>query len=510
MKQKKNELRSGVILSYITLFVENIIPLFYTPWMLATMGQSEHGLYNLANSIVGYLSLLSVGLGSAILKFLSDKVAVSDKDGENALAGLFTMIYSVIGAIAFVCGGFIALNAGSVFGQSLSDSELGRLQILLWLSTINTAVTFPGTVYNSLIIAHQKFIFNKSLGLCFALLHPCLNVVVLLCGTGSVGLVAATTVLNIVSVVIKTMYCFRVLGVRPKMRHMDFSPLNVIFRYSIFIFIGEISSMLYSSTDKMLLGAYCGTAIVSIYSVGASLQTYYCAFSTTISNVLFPKINSLVAHNASDQELSDAFIKYGRIQYLLMCLITTGFILFGRQFITQFWGGADYVDAYYVALITMLPSLVPLIQNVGLNIVQAKSKHQFRTLCLFGIAVANLGFSWLLVRKYGMIGCTLPTGISYLLGQGVAMNWFYWKKMNIDIPAFWKNIGRMTIPILPLFLISGFIVMTIDIDSRATLLIAIATYVILYLFIVWRFVANSYEKNMLISKFKRNIRSNQG
>lgn len=506
MKQKKNELRTGVILSYITLFAENIIPLFYTPWMLATMGQSEHGLYNLANSIVGYLSLLSVGLGSAILKFLSDKVAVSDKDGENALAGLFTMIYSVIGVVAFACGGFIALNANSVFSHRLSGAELERLQILLWLSTVNTAITFPGTVYNSLIIAHQKFIFNKSLGLFFSLLHPCLNVAVLLCGTGSIGLVAATTVLSIITVLIKTVYCFRVLGVRPQMRNIDFSPLNAILKYSVFIFIAEISSMLYSSTDKMLLGAYYGTAMVSIYSVGASLQMYYCAFSTAISNVLFPKINSLVAHNASDRELSDVFIKYGRIQYLLMCLITTGFILFGRQFITQFWGGPGYVDAYYVALITMLPSLVPLIQNVGLNIVQAKSKHQFRTLCLFCIAVANLGFSWLFVRKYGMIGCTLPTGISYLLGQGVAMNWFYWKKMNIDIPAFWKNIGQMTIPILPLFLVSGFLIRLVGIKSKLTLLAGMALYTISYLLIIWRFVANDFEKGLVITKLKRNVR----
>lgn len=506
MRQKKNELRTGVILSYITLFAENIIPLFYTPWMLATMGQSEHGLYNLANSIVGYLSLLSVGLGSAILKFLSDKVAVSDKDGENALAGLFTVIYSVIGTVAFVCGGFITLNAGFVFGQSLSGAELERLRILLWLSTVNTAITFPGTVYNSLIIAHQKFIFNKSLGLFFSLLHPCLNVAVLLCGTGSIGLVAATTALNIVTVVIKTAYCFRVLGVRPKMRNIDFSPLRDIFKYSVFIFIAEISSMLYSSTDKMLLGAYCGTAIVSVYSVGAALQTYYCAFSTTISNVLFPRINSLVAHHATDKELSDAFIKYGRIQYLLMCLITTGFILFGRQFITQFWGGPGYVDAYYVALITMLPSLVPLIQNVGLNIVQAKSKHQFRTLCLFGIAVVNLVFSWLLVRRYGMIGCTLPTGISYLLGQGIAMNWFYWKKMNIDIPAFWRTIGRMTLPVLPLFLISGIIIRIVGLESRLALLAGIVVYMICYLLVVWRFVANDFEKGLVSSKLKRNER----
>lgn len=508
MEKKRNELRTGVVLSYITLFVENIIPLFYTPWMLATMGQSEHGLYNLAHSIVGYLSLLSIGLGSAILKFLSDKVAVGDKDGENSLAGLFTIIYTIIGIIAFICGGFIAINAHSIFDKSLSSAELGRLRVLLWLSTINTAVTFPGTVYNSLIIAHQKFIFNKSLGLFFSILGPCMNVAVLMCGTGSVGLVAASTTLNIFSALIKLIYCLRVLRVRPKLENVDISPLMAIFKYSIFIFIGEISNMLYSSTDKMLLGAYCGTAIVSVYSIGASLQTYYCAFSTTISNVLFPKINALVAHDASDAELSEAFIKYGRIQYLLMCLITTGFILFGKQFIILFWGGKGYANAYYVALITMIPSLIPLIQNVGLNIVQAKSKHQFRTLCLFCIAVVNFIFSWLLVRRYGMIGCTIPTGVSYLLGQGVAMNWFYWKKMHLNIPAFWKTIGKMTIPVLPLFAISFFAIKMFGVNSRIRLFMGIVIYAICYLAIIWKFVANSYEKSLVSSKL-RNISMRQ-
>lgn len=500
MKKQHNELRIGILLSYLTLFIENIIPLFYTPWMLGVMGQSEHGLYNLAHSVVGYLSLLSIGLGSSILKFLSDKVASNDQEGENALAGLFTLVYTTIGAIALVCGFFIALNAQIFFGDSLTQTELARLKILLVLSTISTAVTFPATVFNSEIIAHQKFFFNKTLGLLFSVLAPSANVVVLLSGARSVGLVAVATVLNILSALTKAVYCITVLKIRPRFRHIDFSPLKTVWRHSIFVFLAEISSMLYSSTDKMLLGVYCGTAVVSVYSIGASLQTYYCAFSTAISNVLFPKVNTLVQNHASDQDLSNIFIKVGRIQYLLMCLITTGFIIFGQQFIVLFWGGAGYSKAYYVALITMLPSLIPLIQNVGLNIIHAKSRHQFRTVCLFCIAAVNLMFSWILVQKYGMIGCTIPTGISFLLGQGVAMNWFYWKKIHLDIPAFWRSILRMTLPILPLFLAAFAAVSALKITSRLVLIGSIVAYTMAYGVIVWKFVANEYEKSLVLRK----------
>ena len=54
---EKNELKSGVILSYINLLLGTIIPFIYTPIMLRMLGQSEYGLFSLASSAVSYLSV---------------------------------------------------------------------------------------------------------------------------------------------------------------------------------------------------------------------------------------------------------------------------------------------------------------------------------------------------------------------------------------------------------------------------------------------------------------------
>ena len=55
---QKNELKSGVILSYINLGLGTVIPFIYTPIMLRMLGQAEYGLFSLASSAVSYLSLL--------------------------------------------------------------------------------------------------------------------------------------------------------------------------------------------------------------------------------------------------------------------------------------------------------------------------------------------------------------------------------------------------------------------------------------------------------------------
>ena len=68
---KVNQLKAGVILSYIQLVIGNVISIIYTPIMLRILGQNEYGLYNLASSTISYLGLLSFGFGSAYIIYYS-------------------------------------------------------------------------------------------------------------------------------------------------------------------------------------------------------------------------------------------------------------------------------------------------------------------------------------------------------------------------------------------------------------------------------------------------------
>ena len=68
---KSNQLKIGTLLSYITLFVELIIGLVYTPILTKRLGQAEYGLYSLVSSVISYLTILDMGFGSAIVVYTS-------------------------------------------------------------------------------------------------------------------------------------------------------------------------------------------------------------------------------------------------------------------------------------------------------------------------------------------------------------------------------------------------------------------------------------------------------
>ena len=68
MNESKNR-KLGAILSYVSIIASTLISLVYTPFMIRSLGQSEYGLYSLISSVIGYLTLLDLGFGNAIVVY---------------------------------------------------------------------------------------------------------------------------------------------------------------------------------------------------------------------------------------------------------------------------------------------------------------------------------------------------------------------------------------------------------------------------------------------------------
>ncbi len=254
-----------------------------------------------------------------------------------------------------------------------------------------------------------------------------------------------------------------------------------------------IIDRVYWGTDRIIIGKFIGPTAVGIYSIASVFNNIYMNLSTAISGVLFPRINKMVVERKFN-ELSDMFIKVGRIQYILLGLISSGFIIFGEEFI-YLWLGQGYTEVYKVALWIVIPLTIPLIQNTGIAIMQARNQHQFRSVVYFFIAMLNVITSILLVKNYGAIGCAIATGISFTLGNVIIINIYYWKRVDINIPLFWKNILKMSIPVIITMLI-GTISNSLLINySVITFIIKGFIYVIVYVILMWLLALNLEEKN---------------
>jgi O-antigen/teichoic acid export membrane protein len=115
------------------------------------------------------------------------------------------------------------------------------------------------------------------------------------------------------------------------------------------------------------------------------------------------------------------------------------------------------------------------------------------------IAIGNICISIPLAKYYEGIGSALGTAIALLLGNGLIMNWYYHKKIGLDMFYFWRNIIMM-FPALFLPILYGLVVMFfINLYRIEWFIICGIGYVGLFCLSMWFLGMNRYEKD-LISK----------
>ena len=500
-----NQRKAGVVLSYTGEIVKILVNLVYTPVMLRLLGQSEYGLYQLVYSVVSYLSLLSLGFGSSYLRFYSRYKAQKNEDGVAKLNGMFMLIFCSISFICIICGSVMVGNIRGIFGTGLTDGEYETAKVLMGLLIINLAMTFPNSVFNCSITAHEKFLFQKLLILLQNLFSPFLTLPLLVMGYGSIGMVLITTVLTFALLLSNMFYCFKKLHIRFTFRGLQISLLKEMWVFTFFIFLNQIIDQINWSVDKFLLGRLAGTTAVAVYGVGGQINTLYLQFSSSVSNVFVPKVNRIVAESNDDLQLTRLFTKVGRIQFMVLGLILSGFIFFGIPFI-KMWAGPEYSDSYAVALLLIIPVTVPLIQNLGIEIQRAKNMHQARAVVYLLIAIANIFLSIPLITLMGAAGAALGTAVSLVAGNVFFMNWYYHARIGMNMFYFWKEIAKF-IPALAVPCVVGVAIMKfVNITGLVKLGIFAIVYTIVYGFSMYCFGMNSEEKQLIMEPIKKILR----
>lgn len=499
-----NQLKAGAALNYVSICLNMVVGLIYTPYMLRMLGQSEYGLYSLAASIIAYLTVLDLGFGNAIIRYTAKFRAEGKQREQEEMFGMFFILYIGIGLIAMIAGSVLSLNVENMFSRAMTDTEVSRTRIMLWLMTFNLAFTFPMSIWGSIMSAYERFVFQRIVSIIRSVLNPVVMILLLVIGYKAIAMVVVTTIFNVATLLINWWYCKYRLTIKVRFAKFKWGFLKEVSIYSFWIFLNAIMDRIYWSTGQFVLGIYKGSVAIAIYAVAIQLESMYMMFSTAISGVFLPKVTSMVTNGVSTEDMSDLFIRTGRIQYIIMAFILSAFIVFGKPFLLL-WAGNAYCDAYYICLMFFIPLTVPLIQNLGIIILQARNSMRFRSLLYIFIALASLGLSILLAKPYGVYGCAFATSLALLIGQVIIMNIYYHYKQSLNMLKFWKEIIKMSIVPMVLVTIGLFITNSpLFYTISLTKFLAVGLlFTIIYGVTFWLFSMNKYEKKLIVQPFKK-------
>ncbi len=506
---KINQIRAGVLLSYVQIALNLLVSLVYTPVMLRLLGQSEYGIYTLASSTIAYLGLLNFGLSSSYVRYFTRYRENGDEQSVAQLNAVFLLVYAVIAAVALCAGLVLAWNVPALFGEKLTAAETHTTTVLMVILSLNLMMTFLTTVFAAYVSANERFVFQKLLNICKIFVAPMVSLPLLFLGYRSLGLTIATTAVSVLVDFLNIWYCFRRLRIRFRLRGADFHLVGEIASYSVFIAINSVVDQINWQVDKFILGRYWGALTTAVYGVAAQVNAMYVSVSSAISSVFVPRVHRISHMPDRQRHYTDLMIRLGRIQFLVLGLVASGLILAGKPFL-RMWAGAAYEEAYPILLLLVLPGTVPLIQNIGIEIQRAENQHRFRSLAYLIMALFNVAVSIPLGRRWGGVGCAFGTGLSLLLSNGLIMNWYYARRMHLGIARFWRELLSVLPAVFLACLLGWLWLRWIPIRGVMTLAVFAAGFTALYSALVWFLSMKSDEKQLvtqMIRKVRRRARS---
>lgn len=493
----RNNIKFASLISYLTLLVGNIISLIYTPFMLATLGSSEYGLFTLVNSIVAYIYLLDMGLGNAVVRYNSKLMVENDEIGLQKINGMFFILYSIISLIALIIGIIIYTNLQNIFAKGLAIDEIYKVKIMFIIALINLVFSFPLNVFGGIITANERFVFVKLINFIRTVLNPIIMVLILLLGYKSIGMLITSTIFNLLLGVVNIVYCFKVLKIKMIFRGFDKNLYKEIFQFSFYIFLSAIAYKIYWGTDQVVLGMFVSASSISIYSIGIQFNNYFTSFSNVISGMFLPQLTKLAVKEKDNNIMMDILIKVSRIQAIISLFILSGFILIGKYFI-EVWVGSNYNISYYIALIVMIPQIISIIQSLFATMLEAMNKHKVKAFIYLFVSIINLIITLILVDILGAIGCAIGTAIGMII-NAVINNIYYVNILKLNMKRYWSEMTKFILPVL-ISLILGFILVAIiNPNTYLGICIFIIMYTVIYLGVNWVIVFNNYEKSLFTS-----------
>lgn len=495
---KGSQLKIGVILAYALIIVNCVVNIFLSPFLIDKMGESQYGLYQLIGAFVGYLTILDFGLGNAIIRYVAEYRQGKDKEKESNFLASTSILYAIIVAIIFALSLILYFNINKVF-PNLTTEELSDAKVMFIILVINLMVTIPGGMFNSIINGYEKYIFPRTISIIKAITRVIILYIVVTMGYRAIGIVVVDTILNFIIIIVNYIICKKKLNIKIKLYSFDKKLIKDIFGYSFFIFLNVIFDQINWKVDQTIIGMKISTIAVTIYVVGNNFSAVFQQFSTAISGVFLPKATKMVVNGADNKELTNFMIKVGRIQAIIIVYIYLAFILLGNKFIELMYG-EGYFEAWTSAVFVMTGLIMPLAENSGLAILQAKKKHKFYVLMDIVIAVFNIIGTYFIIDYVGINGAAIMTMITLIIGHVIIINLYYKFVIKLEIGRFFKALFKRTlISWIITTIIVIFIMKVVSVNSWITFFAVAIVYTIIYGIIVGTVGTNNEEKNMIKS-----------
>lgn len=393
---------------YILLAVNVLIGLVTLPFNVAHLGQAAYGLWMLSASITMYFTVLELGYGSAVVKFVAEYRAKKDARALNEIVSTIFFVFAGMGVLAYGVAIVVAVLMPHIFNLAPDQIQTGR--VVLLIIAVQVAMYLPFSVFGGVMNGFERYYINNMVGTVFDILTAAVNILVLWSGYGLFELVLATTFMRIVPFWIyrhNAHKAFPELSIRRQYFRVE--RIRELTGFSAYMAVIDWSSRLTYMTDTFYIGIFLNTAAVGVYAIAQQLSNALLRLTHQLHTFLFPA----VVHRAVGGEMArqqDLMVKAGRFQ-LAVAVCMCGGVAAVADVLIRAWVGSSSDGAIQATQILAFVVALRAWSAMPSTVLKGSGHQKAVAIGAVACAVANLLLSIPLVKMWGLPGVALGTAI---------------------------------------------------------------------------------------------------
>jgi O-antigen/teichoic acid export membrane protein len=432
-------LLTGTATKYALLAVNIVLGIFLMPFTIRHLGTAEYGLWMLVASMTAYFQLLDLGYGNGLVRHVADADARGNTALVNQILSTFLIVYAGLGAAAALAVAAMIVWVVPHFPK-LQPPDVSLARFVLAMIGLRIAVGFPMTVFGATTTARQRFALNNLVATGLALLNGAATFALLALGYRVRAVVTASTVMAILGYAAYA-WTAKVAFPELRLRMSAFSGALVrdVTAFSIYVFVIDIAIQIGFNLDNVVVGAALGTSAVAIYAVTLRLADAQRQLSSQFNTMMFPVV---VRYGAADDPaaLRRMLVEGTRLSLTLVCGVTVCLMGFASPLVAR-WMGPGFEASVPPLLVLALTGVVLVGQGPLGNILMATGRHRLVAFTSLGEAVANLILSVILVRRFGLLGVAIGTGVPVFIANIVILAPAACRQLDIRLFDFAREVA---------------------------------------------------------------------
>jgi len=489
------------------LYVVNIAVAFIlSPILLRALGNSAYGLWELIMSVVGYMGLLDLGIGSAMVRY----VAVADGSGNREhmarIMATSLAFFAAMGVAACALFALLGFFPGVIAGEEAV--QIGGVELLFYLFAVNALFLFPMQVFLSVLLGIQCHYFINCSRM---LLIGVKSILIYWYITSHTGhLLVFISMVELAYTMLSFVIFYLFLLSKKKIPRFSYRSVSKETFKDLFVFgsknlVMMAASRLQNQSVPLIIAHVVGMGSIVYYTFPNRLVDYVKGFSLAKGYPLTPYFSAVVGRERPE-ELRSAWLQTTFVLQAIMFIMPVVLWQYGEVFL-RLWIGLEYAEAgRWIIKILVIGLIADVLAVNSFRLLTAKASHGQSALLWLLLAVCSIPAGVLGGKLWGIEGVAFAVVLVSVVGNMVTVI-LACESLKITHAEYFK-ITCMKL-ILPLTLSVGCSILFVQfyaISSFLDLFVHLTAVCLMYCLLVWLFALDTAMKAVVLQKLPSRVK----